>query len=117
MGGKSIGELARRSEAAPADGTILCRVRLSLSYRSERAPAQRPKAPGATRRDLFATLEPRGEPRSLAAAPDVMLTCLACPAGGSQLQAGWGDGGGRAARYGKRTDFPGRCDDADILET
>ena len=46
MGGKSIGELARRSEAAPADGTILCRVRLSLSYRSERAPAQRPEGAG-----------------------------------------------------------------------
>ena len=46
MGGKSIGERARRSEAAPADGTILCRVRLSLSYRSERAPAQRPEGAG-----------------------------------------------------------------------
>ena len=117
MGGKSIGERARRSEAAPADGTILCLVRLSLSYRSERALAQRPEGAGGNAARPFR--HPRAAWRAALACrpPDVMLTCLACPAGGSQLQAGWGDGGGRAARYCKRTDFPGRCDDADILET
>ena len=109
MGGKSIGERARGSEAAPAYGTIFCLVRLSLSYRSERALAQRPEGAGGNAARSFR--HPRGRVANRARLPPSGChanLCLACRAGGSQSQAGRGDEGGRAARHCKQVDFPGR---------
>ena len=106
MGGKSIGERARRSETAPAYGTIFCLVRLSLSYRSERALAQRPEGAGGNAARSFR--HPRGRVANRARLPPSgchMLTFawLAGLAEVSLRQAGAMRAGGRRGTASRST--------------